>query len=312
MRYKRVNHIDPHGLCAFLIAIFVMGSVGAQDISEYYSVQHADEFELDYKNDLYIKANQLTAKVRAKNRHKLDVPYGPDPKQRLDIYFPEKPFEKAPVLIFLHGGSLSEGDKSHYGFTSSPYAAQGIITVASGYRLVTAGFRYPSQLDDVKSAIAWVYTNIAEHGGDPDSIFIVGHSAGAMLAASATVDVSWLKGFGIPPTILKGVVLVSGRYDLTVIEDADYDKYVPTPELKLQASPLQHVSNPVPAALIAAGSLEEIYVGPSWLLNDVLLKNGVDSKFLELRDANHIDTVLCIGMEGSVLADGILEMIRSN
>lgn len=305
-----VSKNQPNTTYIFLYCFVILAAtVSAQDISQYYTVQHADKFDLDFKNDLYGRADKLTKAARDKFPHHLDMAFGEHPKQRLDIYLPQGNIQNAPVLMFLHGGGFQEGDRSHYGFISIPYTSKGIITVSAGYRLTSDGFHYPSQADDLKNAIIWLYRNIAVYGGNPEAIFVSGHSAGAMLAANVGADVSWLKAHGIPTSIIRGIVPVSGRYDLTIL---DYKAYVPTAELRMQASALYHVNDPVPVAIVSVGTPETQYLDPSRLLHKKFLNNGVKTKLIEMENANHIDTVIALGTEGSILSNAVLEMINGN
>lgn len=106
-----------------------------------------------------------------------DIAYGPDPRQRLDIYVPEGqgPF---PVIIFTYGGSWDSGSKNDYGFVGRALASRGYLVAIADYRLVPK-IRYPVFVDDVAQSINWVIGHAKEFGGDPNRLFAMGHSAGA-------------------------------------------------------------------------------------------------------------------------------------
>jgi acetyl esterase/lipase len=99
---------------------------------------------------------------------------------------------------------------------------KGIITVVSGYRMAKRGVPYPAQSDDTKAAIVWIHKNIAKFGGDPHTLFLSGHSVGATLAADVSFDRSWMKQAGVPHAAIKGIAAISGDYDLSPGENADY------------------------------------------------------------------------------------------
>jgi len=152
---------------------------------------------------------------------KLDVRYatmnGVEAKsQSLDVYAP-KDAKGLPVIIFIHGGGWRNGDKSNPGVGSQPaahFCAQGFVFVSINYRLTPAG-KHPANIQDVAKAVAWVHNHIAEHGGDPSQINIMGHSAGAHLTALVTADDRWLKAEGTPLSILKRAVLLdTAAYDI--------------------------------------------------------------------------------------------------
>lgn len=296
---------------AFFALIISSSNAMSQDISTYYSVQNPEEFELDFKNDLYLKGNQLTARVRESLPHYLNLAYGDDPKQQLDVYLPKANVEDAPVLVFFHGGGFSEGDRSHYGFIAAPYAEHGIISVIASYRLSTSGFTYPAQVDDAKATLLWVQSNIADYGGSPQLVFVGGHSAGAILAADVGGNLSWLASSKAPTLKVVGIIPVSGQYELS---SGDLDNYAPAPELKLEASPIKHINIPAPAAVVAFGTnsgdaLEDFRRETSELLASELASHGVDVEVVSLAGQNHIDTVMALGDATSQLCQAVIRMI---
>ncbi|MEM1202162.1 MAG: alpha/beta hydrolase [Acidobacteriota bacterium] len=156
-----------------------------------------------------------------------DLPYwdgdGADAeKHRLDLYLPSASLGGGwPTLIFIHGGGWTDGDKDLeaygrdvYSNIGRLYASKGIGTAVINYRLQpSVGWR--EQVRDVARAVAWVHRNIAEHGGDPGSIFATGHSAGAYFSAFVALAPWPLEEQGLGPQVLCGVAPVSGvAFDL--------------------------------------------------------------------------------------------------
>ena len=296
-------------LSVFIVLLaFFASVVHAQDMSEYYTVSHPDEFGIDWAN-FYNSMNEHTARVREEFPHYLDLVYGTDPKQRLDLYLPKGKVANAPVFLFVHGGGFREGDKAHYGSVAEPFINRGVITATTSYRLTGSGASYPDQPDDVKSAIKWLFENIGQYGGNPGNIYVAGHSAGAVLTADIGVDRSWLEEMGMPKDILKGIAPISGPYDLRVNRrPGQLDAYAPTPEILEKASPILHINDPVPVALVATGSAEE-YVEPSLDFADALKAAGVDAHYLLLEGEDHADTALLLADENSDLAKQVINMI---
>ena len=291
----------------------------AQDASQYYTVQHPEQFKTDWTG-FYRQADASTAAVRSELPHKLDLQYGANVKQRLDLYFPKKAPVGAPVFLFLHGGGFREGDRAQYGFVARPYALSGIIVAVASYRLTGEGFKYPSQVEDAELAVEWLYRNIRRYGGNPEHIFVGGHSSGAILSADIAVDRSWLARAGIPKQALRGIAPVSGPYDLRTPGHPSEEKvfwsgYVPTPELRAQASPVLHIVDPPAAAVVAAGSTEnegyDNYVASSKEFVAKLLAHGTRAQFLLLSGAGHKDTVLALGDEKSELSQALIQMINA-
>ena len=141
----------------------------------------------------------------------------------LDVYTADPAEDGSPVMVFVHGGGFRVGDKAsskdldpkpEY-FTSK----LGYVFVSVNYRLLPEG-RYPQNAQDVANSLAWVSDNIAEFGGDPDRIFLMGHSAGAVLVAQVATDERFLANAGKDLGLLKGVIANDGSYGIDPDEDA--------------------------------------------------------------------------------------------
>ena len=293
------------------VAILVIAGLAApavasaQDSSTYYTVMHPDQFEIDWAG-FYAQAEERTAAVRERLPHHLDLAYGDDPKQRLDLYLPEGEVEGAPVFLFLHGGGFQEGDRAQYGYVAAPFAAEGIITAVASYRLTGAGHHYPAQPEDVKAAIEWLYRNVGEYGGDPEALYVGGHSAGAILAADVGVDRSWLEDRAIPATVLRGFVPISGGYDLRGGGRA----YTPTPEAEALASPVLHLGDPAPEAVVIVGSVEEEYLQSSRKFVERLEQAGVSAELFVADGRDHRATISELGDADSAVFRHALDVIE--
>lgn len=283
-------------------------SVTAQDYQSYYTVQHPDQFREDWRA-FYEESDKRTAAARAHLAHHLDIAYGADEKQRLDIYLPKEGVEDAPIFVFLHGGGFIEGDRAHYGFLAEAFAKHGIITVVPSYRLTSGGFHYPAPAMDTQMAISWIHKNISKYGGDPNHIVVGGHSAGAMLAADIGVNLDWTSERNLPREAIKGIVAVSGRYNISE-SDKDRDAYAPTDELKAAASPIRHIGSAAPRFLIAVGEPEKIYLKPSQDFHAAVTAKGITSKLVILEEHSHQDTVRALGAEASPLFKAALEVVN--
>ena len=145
-----------------------------------------------------------------------DVVYGPDPRQRLDLYLPATKPASAPVVIFVHGGGFRRGDKGDEGRWENANigawaAREGMLGIVINYRLAPAA-PWPAGADDVAAAIAWARANVQVHGGDPDRIIISGTSAGAAHVAG------YIHRY--PETRdVQGAIMLSGLYGITPFDD---------------------------------------------------------------------------------------------
>jgi acetyl esterase/lipase len=131
-------------------------------------------------------------------------------KDRLDVYAPAGA-TGAPVVVSIHGGALREGDKSKEAFVGHLLARAGFVAVVINYRL-SPGVMHPAHVEDAAHAVAWARTNAAKHGGDPQKLFVIGHSAGAYLAALLATDPKYLAPYQMSAKDLKGVVPVSAFF----------------------------------------------------------------------------------------------------
>ena len=201
-----------------------------------------------YAADILERSRQ----VAATSRVLLDVPYGDDYWQKIDIYLPAKEgLRDLPVLLFLHGGGWSNGYKEWMGFMAPCFTDLPAIFVSVGYRLLP-DVRFPTPLDDTVAALAWVHANIARHGGSPDRLFIGGHSAGGHLSALATLDRQRLASAGLPGGVVKGCFPVSAVFNFEVGElEARGKLLLPRPEDAPVASPINYVAgNRVPFYIV--------------------------------------------------------------
>jgi acetyl esterase/lipase len=151
-----------------------------------------------------------------------DIPYnqvaGVDPNLlSLDIYAPKKAGDLRPVVVMVHGGAWQIGDKANPDIgprKAATFVSNGFVYVAINYRL-SPSVQYATQAGDVAKALAWVVQNISHYSGDPRRIYIMGHSAGAHLAALIATDESYLAREGLSLKTINGVVLLdTGAYDI--------------------------------------------------------------------------------------------------
>lgn len=297
-------------LSSLVVALLTAGSAGAQDSSKYFTVLNPGKFDIDWAA-FYRQCEKRTAETRDRLPHHLNLPYGHNIKQQLDLYLPrEKSAGAVPVFLFLHGGGFREGDRAQYGFIAEPLAKHGIATAVASYRLTDDGFRYPSQPEDARLAVKWLFDHAAEYGLDPGALYVGGHSAGAILSADLGVDRGWMEKSGIPKSALRGIAPVSGRYDLRIKGiPGEGDVYAPSEELSERASPILHIKDPVPVVVIGVGSTEATSLKSSLAFAGKIKAGGAQSSVITLEGQDHKDTALAMADENSPLFKAILQMI---
>lgn len=139
-----------------------------------------------------------------------DAAFGPDPRQRVDLYAPRSARAGGlPIIVFLYGGSWNSGTKDGYAFVGRALAAKGFLVAIPDYRLVPQ-IRYPTFLQDNAAAVRWVIAHAGAYGGDAHRLLLAGHSAGAYNAAMLAYDPRWL---GPDRATVRGLIGLAGPYD---------------------------------------------------------------------------------------------------
>jgi len=146
--------------------------------------------------------------------------YGPEPRQRLDVYIPEGARD-APVVVFLYGGGWREGHRGGYRFVGQALSARGYVTVIPDYRLYPE-VRFPAFVEDGAAALAWVHRHIAAYSGNPDRVYLMGHSAGAHIGALLALDRRHLAAVGGGPDWISAFVGLAGPYDFLPFRSGFY------------------------------------------------------------------------------------------
>ncbi len=262
-----------------------------------------------------------------------DIPYWSSPeadpvKNRLDLFLPQG--QDWPLLVFVHGGEWISGDKSLKVMGSEIYrnigryfASQGVGTAIINYRLIPQT-DWKSQIMDVARAVTWLHANIKNYHGNPQQIFVMGHSSGAQLAARIALDPKFLKSLNASPSMLCGIIPVSGAgYDLTDEEtyalaqkDDLFEKLfhkgdIPA-SLRRQLSPQKFVNSKAPPFLVMYSEKEEKELQKGSIrLNDELNKVGASSQIIEIYGEDHKSVVLSLSNPQMVPTNAILVFLRT-
>jgi len=183
------------------------------------------------------------------------VAYGSTEIEQLDIYKTHRP--NAPVNVFIHGGAWRNGQAKDSAYLAEMFLNAGAHLVIPDFVQVqdAAGNLMP-MAQQVRSAVAWVYKNAASFGGDPDRLYITGHSSGAHLSGCVLVT-DWEKDFSLPADILKGGLLMSGMYDLKPVRLSKRSEYVKfTDEIEQALSSQRHIDKLNAPIIVAYGTQE--------------------------------------------------------
>ena len=246
-----------------------------------------------------------------------DVAYGPDPRQRLDVYRADG-LKNAPVLVFLHGGAYVRGDRNInaevYANVPLYFARNAMLGINATYRLAPAA-QWPEAARDVGAIVQWLKENAAKHGGDPARIYLMGHSAGATHVATYAYlkNLQPAQGPGIA-----GMILMSGRYYFAPNPDdpnlKNFQAYFGADASQYPArSPLSHVKA---AASIPTFIVISEYDNPdldtqgALLLSALCERDRACPRFTRMEKHNHLSMVYQFNTADEAMGHEVLEFIR--
>lgn len=238
-------------------------------------------------------------------------------QHRLDVYRPAAPGPH-PIVVYLHGGWWVMGDKSEVFHKARFLPEAGYVLVSVDYPFPPL-FRYPEQAAAVAEALAWVRRNAERIGGDPERILVLGHSAGAHLAALSVLDPRYFAGVGLSPGALRALVLLDGvGYDLATEPSWDWPEYTQTfvnlfsedPATLRDASPQQHAlqakGEGQPAFLVVYLEHKEHSRLRAQSFAKVLAQRGFDVTELALHRGDHATLDTEFGAPGDIATKRIL------
>ena len=170
---------------------------------------------------------QDSAQVRANCPCALDLAYGPEAGETLDVFPATRPGAAlAPVLVFIHGGYWRSLDKSDHSFVAPPFTLAGYCVVVVNYALCPGTPEHPVTVSHIgrqmEAALAWVWRHIGQHGGDRRRITVAGHSAGGQLAAWLLTSVWPLVASDLPDGLVRSALSISGLHDLEPVMHAPF------------------------------------------------------------------------------------------
>jgi len=263
-------------------------------------------------------------------RQMLDIAYyaGPDAdpiKHKLDLYLPEGKTNFS-IIMFIHGGGWTTGDKrvrtDVYGDLGRTFAKQGIGVAAIDYRL-SPQFKFPAHIQDAARAFAWIHKYIKSYGGNPDRIFVMGHSAGGHLTALLATDERWLKEQGLGLKNIRGAIPISGVYDFETLRPSRLPEdnnllsgrsLNKDPEKMKEASPINYVApnKPIPPFLIMWGERDVLTMREQAInFAKSLEDNGHRVQTVQYVSRNHFSTILNIRRPEDQEQEDILQFVES-
>ena len=282
----------------------VFGSYDQGSLDEQYDNRAKVGAKLKDYLSFYATQSLLT---RATLPASLNVSYGPSGPETLDI-FPGEGDGPLPVQLFIHGGYWKALDAKDFSYVARAFQSRGILTLVLNYGFLP-GISMAELVAQCARAVVWTYRNITEFGGDPERIFISGHSAGGHLAAMMLMT-DW-QSLSVPQDVIKGAVGISGLYDLEPVKLCFINE-----DLKLTAddvarfSPVCHAPGTKAPLLLTVGAEE----GPEYLRQSADLAAawsaaGIHSRSTPMEGHNHFSIIEELNDPGSALAQLMCEQM---
>ena len=183
-----------------------------------------------------------------------DLSYGPDIRNKMDIYHPDDTTANLPVIVWFHGGGLTGGEK----FLPEQLMTGEYVVIAPSYRLMPSA-TLDECIDDAAAVVAWTMDNAESLGGDPSKLFVSGHSAGGYLTSMIGLDKKWLQKYGKDADDLAGLIPFSGQVITHFAQRQKQGISELTPTID-EYAPLFHIRKDAPPYVIITGDREmELY-----------------------------------------------------
>jgi acetyl esterase/lipase len=258
-----------------------------------------------------------------------DVAYVPEPadaKHRLDLYLPERGARPWPVVVFVHGGFWRPFDRRMFqpftglhGCVGLALANRGIATAVVSYRQRPEAASLRDALDDVAQAVRYVLDNIGREGGDPERLYIVGHSAGAFFTALLGLEPEPLEKAGVSPGDVRGYAMLSGPYDLARLMSSSEASLAAqvrasaTDEDVERYSPERHVRPGHPPMLLLVGGNEDPFmISESRSMAAALRQVGGDVTAAEIPGMGHMGLVMDLSQPGNRALSELVSFIEAH
>jgi acetyl esterase/lipase len=241
-----------------------------------------------------------------------------DRRHRLDVYYPDDKTSKE-VLVFIHGGSWSQGNKELYGKLGEVLANKGAVCVIINYRLAP-GVTFEKMALDCASAVKWVHDNISKYGGDKDKIFLSGHSAGGHLAALITLNKEFFKAIKARD-IVKGCILIDAfglnihtllREHQTAYNYLLHKVFTDKPELWDRGSPSYFLEgNKIPFLVWVGERTYPFVMLDNGMFVEQMEKAGQPLKWEMISGKSHHQMIMQLEQVKNPLYDKMIEFMRT-
>lgn len=187
------------------------------------------------------------------------IAYGPLDRQKLDVYAPSDATDTAPrpVVVFFYGGGWEIGRRERYRFVAAALTREGFVAVVPDYRVYPEAV-FPNFVFDAARAVGWTKDNIGRFHGDPQRIFVMGHSAGAHIAAMLALDGQYLRSVDMKRAELRGMIGLAGLYDFLPLPVGKQEFIFGPERERWRSQPINFVDGNNPPMLLLTGDRDAV------------------------------------------------------
>jgi len=306
------------GLCATALATATLTgcAMSRRDASPVWldmSQQELDDAYSQFKyapniRQVIARWSSNSKRVRDRIGEPLKYSYGPGAAESMDVF--QADVANAPVHIFVHGGAWQEGTAEIYAFPAELFLNAGIHYVVLDFSWIQeVGDSLFPIVEQLRRAVSWVYRNASQFGGDPDRLFVSGHSSGAHLAG-VLLTTDWSQQGGMPADVLKGGLLCSGMYDLRPVRLSARGEYIDfTDEMEHALSPIRHLDQLNAPVTVAYGSDETPeFIRQSRDFAKATSASGKPVELIVAENYNHFEVIETLANPNGILGRAVLDM----
>lgn len=279
-----------------------------------------DQVELDaaYDQSVYSpllrqiikRYGSLSETTRSRIGNPKRFSYGPSAVEGFDLYPAKK--ANAPIFVFVHGGAWLGGEAKNFGYPAELFVNAGVNYIALDFIAIkAANGELTAMAQQVRNAVAWIYKNAGQLGGDANNIYLGGHSSGGHLAG-VTLVTDWQKEFGVPANVIKGGLLISGMYDMKPVRLSKRSSYVKFTDASEHAMSAQRQLDKISAPLVVAyGTLETPeFQRQSWDFVAAVKAAGKQAELISAPDFGHFEMCESLGNPYGPAGHAALKMMK--
>ena len=245
-----------------------------------------------------------------------EIAFTANPRNKLDVFRPvggaaATSVLPKPVVIFFYGGAWDSGSKNDYLFVAEALTSRGYVVVIADYRHYPEVV-FPAYMEDAALAVKWTFDHIAQYGGDPAKVFVMGHSAGAQLAALVAYDATYLDRVGIDKRRIKGVVSLAGPLDFLPLTEPKLEFIFPQ-SVRAASQPINFIVGNEPPSLLLHGTADtRVGIHNSRNLAKRITERGGSVETTYYPDMGHVGILLALAAplrHGKPVLDRIAQFI---